>query len=86
MAGKRLSLQLHHHRSEHWGVVKGMARVQVDGEEFFLRPGESTFIRAGVKHRLSNPGRLPLEIIEVQLGDAVDEDDIVRFDDEYGRV
>ncbi len=86
MPEKRLSLQLHHHRSEHWVVVKGMARVQVDSEEFFLRPGESTFIRAGVKHRLSNPGKLPLEIIEVQLGDAVDEDDIVRFDDEYGRL
>lgn len=86
MPEKKLSLQLHHHRSEHWVVVKGMARVQVDGEEFYLRPGESTFIRGGMKHRLSNPGKLPLEIIEVQLGDAVDEDDIVRFDDEYGRV
>lgn len=86
MPEKRLSLQLHHHRSEHWVVVRGMAFVQVDGEEFFLRPGESTFIRSGVKHRLSNPGKLPLEIIEVQLGDNVDEDDIVRFDDEYGRV
>ncbi|MDW7727608.1 MAG: mannose-1-phosphate guanylyltransferase/mannose-6-phosphate isomerase [Candidatus Methanoperedens sp.] len=84
---KRLSLQLHHHRSEHWVIVKGMARVQIDGdEEFYLRPGESTFIRAGTRHRLSNPGKLPLEIIEVQLGDSVAEDDIVRFDDEYGRV
>lgn len=86
MPERRLSLQLHHHRSEHWVVVKGMARVQVDGEEFFLRPGESTFIKSGIKHRLSNPGKLQLEIIEVQLGDNVDEDDIVRFDDEYGRV
>ncbi len=86
MPEKKLSLQLHYHRSEHWVVVKGMAQVQVDGEEFFLRPGESTFIRGGVKHRLSNPGKIPLEIIEVQLGDTVDEDDIVRFDDEYGRV
>ncbi|VVB87715.1 Mannose-6-phosphate isomerase [uncultured archaeon] len=83
---KRLSLQLHHHRSEHWVVVKGMASVHVDGKEFFLRPGESTFIKGGVKHRLSNPGKIPLEIIEVQLGDLVDEDDIVRFDDEYGRA
>ncbi|WP_340820852.1 mannose-1-phosphate guanylyltransferase/mannose-6-phosphate isomerase [Methanolobus sp. WCC4] len=82
---KKLSLQLHHHRSEHWVVVKGMACVQVDGEQYFLRQGESTFIRAGVKHRLSNPGKVPLEIIEVQLGDYVGEDDIVRFDDEYGR-
>ncbi|VVB88986.1 2-C-methyl-D-erythritol 4-phosphate cytidylyltransferase [uncultured archaeon] len=84
--GMRLSLQLHHHRSEHWVVVKGMAQVQVDGEEFFLSPVESTFIKGGVKHRLSNPGKIPLEIIEVQLGDSVDEDDIVRFDDEYGRA
>lgn len=86
MPEKRLSLQLHHHRSEHWVVVRGMALVQIGKEEFFLRPGESTFISGGIKHRLSNPGKLPLEIIEVQLGDAVDEDDIVRFDDEYGRV
>lgn len=86
MPEKKLSLQLHHHRSEHWVVVRGMAHVLMDEEEFFLRPGESTFIRAGTKHRLSNPGKLPLEIIEVQLGDAVEEEDIVRFDDEYGRV
>ncbi|MDK2947140.1 MAG: mannose-phosphate guanylyltransferase / mannose-6-phosphate isomerase [Methanolobus sp.] len=85
LPGKKLSLQLHHHRSEHWVVVKGMACVENDGERFFLRQGESTFIRAGSKHRLSNPGRLPLEIIEVQLGEYVEEDDIVRFDDEYGR-
>jgi mannose-1-phosphate guanylyltransferase/mannose-6-phosphate isomerase len=86
MPEKRLSLQLHHHRSEHWVVVKGMAQVQVDGREFFLSRGESTFIKGGVKHRLSNPGKIPLEIIEVQLGDSVVEDDIVRFDDEYGRT
>lgn len=86
MPEKTLSLQLHYHRSEHWVVVKGMAKVTKEKEEFFLQPGESTFIKGGVKHRLSNPGKLPLEIIEVQLGDSVDEDDIVRFDDEYGRV
>ncbi len=86
MPEKRLSLQLHHHRSEHWVVVKGMAQVEVDGRKFFLSPGESTFIKGGVKHRLSNPGKIPLEIIEVQLGDSVAEDDIVRFDDEYGRT
>jgi mannose-1-phosphate guanylyltransferase/mannose-6-phosphate isomerase len=85
MPQKKLSLQLHHHRSEHWVVVKGIACVHVDGKQYFLRQGESTFIKAGVKHRLSNPGKLPLEIIEVQLGDYVGEDDIVRFDDEYGR-
>ena len=77
---------MHHHRSEHWVVVKGMACVQVNGEQQFLRHGESTFIRSGEKHRLSNPGNIPLEIIEVQLGECVDEDDIVRFDDEYGRA
>ncbi|WP_394701111.1 mannose-1-phosphate guanylyltransferase/mannose-6-phosphate isomerase [uncultured Methanolobus sp.] len=82
---KKLSLQLHHHRSEHWVVVTGMAHVQVDEDQYFLRQGESTFIQAGVKHRLSNPGKLSLEIIEVQLGDYVEEDDIVRFEDEYGR-
>ena len=81
----KLSLQMHYHRSEHWVVVKGMACVEVNGEKFFLRPGESTFIRAGEKHRLSNPGKVPLEIIEVQLGELVDEGDIVRFDDVYGR-
>ena len=85
MPQKKLSLQLHYHRSEHWVVVKGMADVQMADEQFFLRQGESTFIRAGIKHRLSNPGKLPLEIIEVQLGESVDEADIVRFDDEYGR-
>jgi mannose-1-phosphate guanylyltransferase/mannose-6-phosphate isomerase len=86
LPGKKLSLQLHHHRSEHWVVVKGMACVENNGERFFLRQGESTFIRAGSKHRLSNPGKLPLEIIEVQLGEYVEEDDILRFDDEYGRT
>jgi len=85
LSDHKLSLQLHYHRSEHWVVVKGMACVEVDGKQFFLRPGESTFIRAGQRHRLSNPGKVPLEIIEVQLGELVDEGDIVRFDDEYGR-
>ena len=86
MPDKSLSLQLHHHRSEHWVVVKGMACVHINDEQHFLRQGESTFIRAGEKHRLSNPGKIPLEIIEVQLGERVDEDDIIRFDDEYGRT
>ncbi|MDP3103470.1 MAG: mannose-1-phosphate guanylyltransferase/mannose-6-phosphate isomerase [Candidatus Methanoperedens sp.] len=86
MPEKTLSLQLHYHRSEHWVVVKGMAQVRVNGKEFFLSPGESTFIKGGVKHRLTNPGKIPLEIIEVQLGDSVAEDDIVRFDDDYGRT
>jgi len=84
--GKKLSLQLHNHRSEHWVVVKGTALVHVDGEEYSLHDGESTFIKPGTKHRLSNPEATPLEIIEVQLGDYVGEDDIVRFEDEYGRA
>jgi mannose-1-phosphate guanylyltransferase/mannose-6-phosphate isomerase len=83
--GKRLSYQLHHHRSEHWIVVRGIAKVTVDGEEKFVRSGESIFFREGQKHRLENPGKTPLEIIEVQMGQYLEEDDIVRFDDEYGR-
>ncbi|KGK98093.1 mannose-1-phosphate guanyltransferase [Methanococcoides methylutens] len=85
LPSRKLSLQMHYHRSEHWVVVKGMASVQVKNDQFFVRPGESTFIKAGEKHRLSNPSQIPLEIIEVQLGEHVDEDDIVRFDDVYGR-
>lgn len=83
--GKRLSLQMHHHRSEHWVVVKGTARVEVDGEEYLVTQGESTFVPAGKKHRLENAGLIPLEIIEVQLGEYVGEDDIVRFDDDFER-
>jgi mannose-1-phosphate guanylyltransferase/mannose-6-phosphate isomerase len=83
---QKLSLQLHYHRSEHWVVVTGMAEVHVNGDEFFVRPGESTFIRAGDKHRLGNPSKVPLEIIEVQMGEYVAEDDIVRFDDVYRRI
>lgn len=83
--GRRISLQLHHHRSEHWVVVRGMARVSNNGEQFFVRSGESTFIRAGVKHRLENPGQMPLEVIEVQNGEYLSEEDIVRFEDDYNR-
>ncbi|MFA6332634.1 MAG: phosphomannose isomerase type II C-terminal cupin domain, partial [Methanoregula sp.] len=83
--GARLSLQLHHHRSEHWVVVQGTAEVELDGEKQLLRKGESTYVHSGTVHRLKNPGLLPLEVIEVQLGDYLEEDDIVRFDDEYGR-
>lgn len=84
--GKTISLQLHHHRSEHWIMVSGTACVQVGKEVFFLRQGESTYIKPGVKHRLSNPGKFALEVIEVQLGEYVGEDDIIRFEDEYGRI
>lgn len=82
---KRLSLQMHHHRSEHWIVVAGTARVTKDGNEHLVHQGESTFVPAGVKHRLENPGLLPLELIEVQIGEYVGEDDIIRFDDDFGR-
>ena len=83
--GKRLSLQLHRHRSEHWIVVSGTAGIQLGEDRFVLAPNESTFVKAGVRHRLGNPGAVPLEVIEVQSGDYLGEDDIVRFDDEYGR-
>ncbi len=77
-----LGLRMHYHRSEHWVVVRGTAKVEVDGKEFLLRTGESTFVPAGVKYRLENPGILPLEIIEVQIGEYLGEDDIVRFEED----
>ncbi|WP_133136453.1 mannose-1-phosphate guanylyltransferase/mannose-6-phosphate isomerase [Legionella rowbothamii] len=83
--GASLSLQMHHHRSEHWIVVSGMAKVVNGEEEFFVRVNESTYIPAGCKHRLENPGVLDLVMIEVQSGDYLGEDDIVRFQDNYGR-
>lgn len=86
LPGGRLSLQMHYHRSEHWVVVSGTAEVTIGEEVKMVRQGESVFIPKTVKHRLANPGKLPLEIIEVQNGDYLEEDDIVRFDDVYGRV
>ncbi len=83
--GKKLSLQMHHKRAEHWVVVKGTAIVTKDEEVFELNENESTFIPVGVKHRLENPGEKPLEIIEVQSGTYLGEDDIVRFEDDFGR-
>ena len=82
---KRLSLQYHHHRSEHWVVVSGMAEVTNGDRTFFVQNGESTFVPAGVKHRLANPGAIPLEVIEVQNGEYLSEDDIIRCDDDYDR-
>jgi len=82
----KLSLQVHHHRSEHWVVVSGTAKVTRGEEVFDVRPNESTFIPISVKHRLENPGLIPLQIIEVQNGDYVEEDDIERFEDEYHRI
>ncbi|HAI70042.1 MAG TPA: mannose-1-phosphate guanylyltransferase/mannose-6-phosphate isomerase [Gammaproteobacteria bacterium] len=83
--GASLSLQLHYHRSEHWVVVKGTARITRDDETFILTENQSTYISVGVKHRLENPGKLPLEMIEVQSGSYLGEDDIVRYEDVYGR-
>jgi mannose-1-phosphate guanylyltransferase/mannose-6-phosphate isomerase len=84
--GQKLSLQMHHHRAEHWVVVKGTARVTCEDKEFLLHEDQSTYIPLGHKHRLENPGRTPLELIEVQSGSYLGEDDIVRFEDQYGRV
>jgi mannose-1-phosphate guanylyltransferase/mannose-6-phosphate isomerase len=84
--GAALSLQMHHHRAEHWIVVKGTARVTRGDEVFLLSENQSTYIPLGVKHRLENPGKLQLEIIEVQSGSYLGEDDIVRYEDSYGRI
>lgn len=84
--GASLSLQMHHHRSEHWVVVSGMASVVNGDQEIMVGPNESTYIPAGHKHRLSNPGVTNVVMIEVQTGEYLGEDDIVRFEDTYGRV
>jgi len=78
-------LQMHHHRAEHWVVVHGTAKVTVGEKELVLKEDESTYIPLGVRHRLENPGCTPLEIIEIQTGSYLGEDDIVRFADTYGR-
>jgi mannose-1-phosphate guanylyltransferase / mannose-6-phosphate isomerase len=85
-AGAALSLQMHYHRAEHWIVVRGTAKVTRGDETFLLTENESTYIPPGTRHRLENPGKMPLEIIEVQSGAYLGEDDIVRFDDQYGRT
>jgi mannose-1-phosphate guanylyltransferase len=84
--GEKLSLQMHHHRSEHWIVVSGTAVVVNGEQEIMLQTNESTYIPAGHKHRLVNPGVIPLQLIEVQSGQYLGEDDIVRFSDQYGRA
>ncbi|MDE1460889.1 mannose-1-phosphate guanylyltransferase/mannose-6-phosphate isomerase [Spartinivicinus poritis] len=84
--GASLSLQMHHHRAEHWIVVKGTARVTCGEKEYLVAENESTYIPLGEQHRLENPGKIPLELIEVQSGSYLGEDDIVRFDDVYGRT
>ncbi len=83
--GAQLSLQMHHHRAEHWVVVSGTARVVRGKDEIMLREDQSTYIPLGIRHRLENPGKIPLHLIEVQTGGYLGEDDIVRFEDEYGR-
>ena len=83
--GASLSLQLHHHRAEHWIIVSGTARITRGDEVFLLGENESTYIPMGTKHRIENPGMIPLHIIEVQSGTYLGEDDIVRFEDRYGR-
>ncbi|MGN8077795.1 mannose-1-phosphate guanylyltransferase/mannose-6-phosphate isomerase [Variovorax sp. 22077] len=83
--GARLSLQMHHHRSEHWVVVKGTARATCDGTVRLVHENESIYLPSGAIHRLENPGKTVLEVIEVQTGGYLGEDDIVRFDDTYGR-
>ena len=83
--GAALSLQMHHHRAEHWVVVKGTAKVTRGDEVIIITENQSSYIPLGVKHRLENPGVVPLEMIEVQSGSYLGEDDIVRFDDTYGR-
>jgi mannose-1-phosphate guanylyltransferase / mannose-6-phosphate isomerase len=83
--GAALSLQMHHHRAEHWIVVKGVAEVTCEDRVFLLAENQSTYLPLGSKHRLRNPGKVPVELIEVQSGSYLGEDDIVRFDDVYGR-
>jgi mannose-1-phosphate guanylyltransferase len=83
--GKRLSLQKHFHRNEHWIVVRGTAKVQVGDNSYLVRPNESTYIKMGQIHRLSNPGKIPVILIEAQVGEYTGEDDIIRLEDDYKR-
>ena len=83
--GHRLSLQMHHHRSEHWIVVSGTAHVECGDKTELLTPNQSTYVPACTKHRLQNPGVVPLILIEVQNGEYLGEDDIIRFQDDYAR-
>ena len=85
LAGAALSLQSHHHRSEHWIVVEGTAKVTVDDSVTLLTEGQSIYIPLGAVHRMENPGKLPMTLIEVQIGSYLEEDDIVRYEDKYSR-
>jgi len=84
--GASISLQRHHHRAEHWIIVSGMAEITCDDKTFLCAENNSTFIPQGSVHRIVNPGKLPMEMIEVQTGSYLGEDDIVRLEDNYGRV
>ena len=84
--GAKLSVQMHHHRAEHWIVVSGTAKVTRGEEHYLVGENQSTYIPLGVVHALENPGKIPLEMIEVQSGAYLGEDDIVRFEDKYGRA
>lgn len=83
--GAKLSVQMHHHRAEHWIVVSGTAKVTIDGQDQYLTENQSVYIPITAVHALENPGKVPLELIEVQSGSYLGEDDIVRFADRYGR-
>ncbi|MCO6524617.1 MAG: cupin domain-containing protein, partial [Candidatus Schmidhempelia sp.] len=84
--GEKLSLQMHYHRAEHWVVVSGTAEVVIDDKIQYITENQSVYIPLGAKHSLANPGKIDLEIIEVQSGSYLEEDDIVRFQDRYGRI
>ncbi|MDB5613873.1 MAG: mannose-phosphate guanylyltransferase/mannose-6-phosphate isomerase, partial [Devosia sp.] len=84
--GKKLSLQKHHHRAEHWIVVRGTAEVTIDGTVTTLSENQSIYLPLGCVHRLANPGKIELELIEVQTGSYLGEDDIIRIEDEFGRA
>jgi mannose-6-phosphate isomerase-like protein (cupin superfamily) len=86
LPGAKLSVQMHHHRAEHWIVVSGTASVTLDGQDHLLTENESIYLPVGAVHALENPGKIPLELIEVQVGSYLGEDDIVRLQDRYGRV
>ncbi len=82
----KLSLQMHYHRREHWIVAQGTAKITIGDKTLFLKENQSTYIPKATRHRLENPGKIPLHIIEVQMGSYLEEDDIVRFDDDFGRA
>jgi len=84
--GQRLSLQKHRHRSEHWTIVEGVAEVTIDDQVLTVSPNESVYIPLGAVHRAANPGKTPVTLIEVQCGDYLGEDDIIRLEDDYGRI